>query len=578
MKQTLDTMIRIKNTAALLEPVDLLIKNVRVVNTLTQEIHEADLGITQGMIVSFAAKEAKEVIDGEGRYVAPLLMDCHMHIESTLLTPKKLSDFLVVRGVGTVVADPHEIANVAGVLGIQYILDSVAGLPLTFKVMLPSCVPSSKLENAGAVLQSKDLRPFYENPYVGGLAEVMDYFAVLQDDDMLQKILDAKSYGKTVDGHGSILDNTGFDVFASLGISNDHEAVDQQGAIERLRRGIYTFVREGTVTNNLRELMPVINEKNYRRVCFCTDDKHPDHLMKDGGIDGVLRMAIREGMDPIMALTICTLNAAESYRIHDEGAVAPGFKANFFLFDDLQDIQAQQVFKEGKRIALNGKLMVDGGKEAAVPQPILESIHYKPFGKEDLQLHLNGHMHLRMLQVKAGNVITKLAVEEVDLENDCFVPSVARNHAKLAVIERHHQTGNIGLCGVLDFGLKEGAIATTVAHDSHNMIVIGMNDEDMLIAVERVKTLQGGYVVVADGAVLAEVPLKIGGLMTDASIEESVAVLADLHHKVQKIMIHHDFNPLLMLSFVSLAVIPDVKLTDMGLVDVHKGTILTQPV
>lgn len=571
-------MIQIKEAAALRAPVDLLIKNVRVVNTLTQEIHEANLGIKHGKIVSFDAKEGDVVVDGKGQYVAPLLIDCHMHIESTLLTPKKLSDFLSVRGVGTVAADPHEIANVAGTKGIQYILDCVEDLPLNIRVMLPSCVPSTQLENAGALLNSEDLKPFYDHPHVGGLAEVMDYFAVLNDDDMIQKIKDCLDHGKVVDGHGSILDEKGFDVFASLGIRNDHETVDQKGLHDRLRRGIYTFVREGTVTENLKELLPAITKDNYRRVCFCTDDKHPDHLMRDGGIDGVLRMAIREGMDPVMALTICTLNGYESYDIKDEGAVAPGFKANFFLFNDLNDIQANAVYKNGILIALDGKQLSESKPETPVPDSILNSINMAPFTKEDLQLHMEGHTHLNLLEVKAGNVITGLAVEAVDIMDDCFVASKPKDHAKLAAIERHHATGNIGLCGVKGFGMLTGAIATTVAHDSHNILVIGMNDDDMMLAVETLKDMKGGYVIVNQGEVIASVTLPIGGLITDEPLEAIVDNLNTLHTKVHAIMNHEDFNPLLMLSFVALLVIPDIKLSDLGLVDVYKGEFIKQQV
>ena len=576
MKQSFNELKRLKEGAALRTELDLVVKNVNLVNTVTLEVHPVDLGIIDGVIVSFSAKSGKEVIDAHGLYASPLLIDCHMHIESTLLTPANLNNLLLPRGIGTLIADPHEIANVAGKDGIQYILDAVEDLDLDIKVALPSCVPCTGFEHSGAVLKSVDLKEFYQNEHVIGLAEVMDYFAVLDDDDMLHKIYDAQMHQRTIDGHGSILDHTGMDVFATIGIRNDHECVTLEGVLDRMRRGIYTYIREGTVTKNLKELLPAINEWNYRYACFCTDDNHPDDIATRGGVDAVVRLAIAEGLNPIQAITMATLNASECYQLRDRGALLPGKIADFFLFEDLNDMQAKMVFRKGKLVAENGKIIQQKYNEKKSLSPrITDSINMKEVVLEDLQIDLVDSTGMKMIGVKSGNVLTDLIVEDVNKnENNHFVASGAKDQAKLVVIERHNATGNIGKCAVKGFGLTRGAIATTVAHDSHNVICIGMSDEEMLIAINALKQMKGGYVLVVDGEVKAQVPLEIAGLMTEQEVDIVRTSLKEFHRCAQEIMTHDDFNPLLMLSFISLPVIPAVKLTDMGLIDVWTGTIL----
>ncbi len=577
---TIDKLRKMRDVASLKEEADLLIKNVRIINTITQEIQEANLSIVEDRIVGFCGDKAKVVIDAKGMFASPLLIDAHMHIESTLLTPGNLNDLLLPRGIGTIIADPHEIANVSGINGIEYILKSVENLDLDVKVALPSCVPSTSFEHAGATLKAEDLFAFYSHPNVIGLAEVMDYFRVLNDEDMLKKLFDAQTLNKIIDGHGAILDEVGLDVFSTMNIKNDHECEDIKGMQERLRRGIYTFIREGTVCKNLEDLITAVNLHNYRYVCLCTDDKHPDDLAVDGGIDGVLRKAIRLDVDPIMAISLVTLNPSECYKLHDIGVLTPGKKADFFLFEDLHDIQAKKVFKNGVLVAENGKIMSEKKQlRVKAEDSILHSINYKPFSKSDIQINLEHFNGMNLIEVHAGSVVTKLLKEKVDKnEVNQFMQSVEKDHAKLMVVERHHATGNIGLSCVKGFGFLKGAIATTVAHDSHNIIAVGMNDDDMLLAIDQVKKNNGGYALVVNGEVKSYVKLEVSGLLSNNSLEETLQALHKLHDDVSKIIKDKKFNPFLMLSFISLPVIPEVKLTDIGLIEVNTGTVLPLPV
>ncbi len=577
---TIEKLRRMRDVASLKEEADLLIKNLKIINTITQEIHEVNLSIVEDRIVGFSGEKAKVVIDAKGMYASPLLIDAHMHIESTLLTPGVLNDLLLPRGVGTIIADPHEIANVSGKQGIEYILKSVEALDLDFKVALPSCVPSTSFEHSGAILKAEDLFEFYDHPNVIGLAEVMDYFSVLDDEDMLNKLFDAQTLNKTIDGHGAILDEVGLDVFAAMNILNDHECGDLKGMQDRLRRGIYTFIREGTVCKNLEDLIKAVDLHNYRYVCLCTDDKHPDDLAKDGGIDGVLRKAIELNVDPIMAISLATLNPSKCYKLDDIGVLTPGKKADFFLFEDLNNIQAKKVFKNGVLVAEDGKVINEKKHlRVEVSESILHSINYKPFCKSDIQIDLGKSNGMNMIEVSAGSVVTKLLKEVVDKnEDNQFVQSIEKDHAKLIVVERHHATGNIGLSCVKGFGLLKGAIATTVAHDSHNIIAVGMNDGDMMLAVDQVQRNGGGYVLVVDGQVKSCVKLEVSGLMTNSSLEQTTASLHKLHSDVNEIIVDHKFNPFLMLSFISLPVIPEVKLTDIGLIEVTTGSVMELPV
>jgi adenine deaminase len=555
---------------------ELCIRNLNIINTLTREIHKGSLVIDRGKILGFEDFDAEETIEGNGRYAAPLLTDAHIHIESTMVTPMVLNDIFIPRGIGKIIADPHEIANVCGHTGIKYMLDCAEICDLDIQIVLPSCVPSTRLEHAGAILKAEDLRPFYSHPKVLGLAEVMDLEAVKGEDDMIIKIADAIQRNRSIDGHGSVLNKKDLDLYASLQIRNDHECGQIDDMIDRLRRGITVFIREGSVIRNLKELLPAVDEKNAHQICFCTDDRHPDDIVKEGGVDYAVNLAIQLGLDPVMAITMATLNPARHYKFDNQGALAPGYMADFFIFNDLSHIEAEEVYKNGKLIARYGiPLQPKAHIEVPTPERVKFSINCAEYQVSDIQCNMGQHNALKMIKIIPEGVITPMHIEttEKNLFGQ-FVPSVEKDQAKLVVIERHNQTGNIGVCAVKGFGLTGGAIATTVAHDSHNIIAIGTNDFDIIMAVEQLRKNEGGYVVANDGKILSHVSLEIAGLMTNRKLAELVEQLKDLHTKAGYFLKQHTFNPFLMLSFISLPVIPEVKLTDIGLIDVNTQQVI----
>jgi adenine deaminase len=555
---------------------ELCIEDVKIINTLTREIHEGNLIIDDGKILGFDKIEAETTMDGKGRYVAPLFTDAHIHIESTMVTPMALNDIFLPRGIGKIIADPHEIANVCGKTGIQYILDCAEQCDLDIQVMLPSCVPSTKFENAGATLKAADLQPFYSHPKVLGLAEVMDLEAVKNEDDMLGKISDAIKNNRAIDGHGSMLSKKDLDLFASLYIRNDHECGQVDDMIDRLRRGITVFIREGSVIKNLKELLPVVNDKNFHQICFCTDDRHPDDILKEGGVDFVVNSAIQLGLDPVLAITMATLNPARHYKLDNQGAIAPGYMADFFLFSDLTNIRAEEVYKDGRLIALNGMpLQPKKNVDVPIPETVEFSVNCAEYKVSDIQCNMGDHNALRMIKIVPGGVTTPMHIEIADKNIfDQFIPNIKKDQTKLVVIERHHQTGNIGISAVKGFGLTSGAIATTVSHDSHNIIAIGTNDFDIIMAIEQLRKNDGGYVIANDGKILAHLRLEIAGLMTKMKLEDLIEQLKDLHTKAGYFLKNRTFNPFLMLSFISLPVIPELKLTDIGLIDVNSQEVI----
>lgn len=554
----------------------LCIKNVKIINTLTREIHEGNLIIDNNKILGFEDIEAERTIDGKGRYVAPLFTDAHIHIESTMVTPMVLNDIFLPRGIGKIIADPHEIANVCGKTGIEYMLNCAEVCDLDIQIMLPSCVPATTLEHGGAILKANDIRPFYSHPNVLGLAEVMDLEAVKHEDDMLTKITDAVDNERNIDGHGSILSQKDLDLYAALQIRNDHECDNIDGMIDRLRRGITVFIREGSVIKNLKELLPAVNDKNAHQICFCTDDRHPDDIVKEGGVDYVVNSAIELGLDPVLAITMATLNPARHYKLDNQGAIAPGYMADFFLFGNLHNIKAEEVYKNGQLVASNGNsLHSKANLEVAIPEKVKFSVNCAEYQVSDIQCNMGNHNALKMIRIIPGGVITPMHTEITDKNLfDQFIPSIEKDQAKLVVIERHHQTGNIGVSAVKGFGLTGGAIATTVAHDSHNIIAIGTNDFDIIMAVEQLRKNEGGYVVANDGKILAHVKLEIAGLMTNQQLPDLIEQMEVLHKKAGYFLKNKTFNPFLMLSFISLPVIPDVKLTDIGLIDVNTQQVI----
>lgn len=549
-------------------PADVVVKNGKIIDVFNLEMIEADIAIVDGYIAGIGEYDGHETIDATGKYVSPAFIDGHVHIESSMVTPLEFSKVLLAHGVTTVITDPHEIGNVSGTTGIRFMLDQSEGLPLDVRVMLPSSVPATPFENAGATLKAPDLEPFYKHPRVLGLAEVMDFPAVFKgDNDMLSKIVSAANYNGIIDGHAAGLDANGINVYRSSLITTDHECTTAVEALDRIRRGMYVLIREGSVAKNLKALIKAVTAYNARRFLFCTDDKHLDDLVAEGSVDHNVRIAIKEGISPLQAIQLATLNAAECYGLDEKGAISPGRVADFILLDDLDTISISEVFVGGKSVAKDGAFT---GKQANMEKPtalLTQSVNLPKIGSEKLAIPINTGDSIYVIEVIPNQLVTKKKVFPAITENGRFTPSVSDDLLKMAVIERHKQTGNIGLGVVKGLLIKNGAIASTVAHDSHNLVVCGTNDEDMLVAIEAILNMQGGYVIVKNGKVLASVPLPISGLMSDQPFTKVNEEIIHLKAKLKDLGFTGDFDPFLTLSFLTLPVIPEMKLTDLGLFD-----------
>lgn len=562
-----NSLIHQIKTAGKREPADLVIKNGQVVNVFTRRITTADIAITDGMIVGLGAYEGKKVFDAAGQFVVPGLIDGHVHIESSLLPPHEFAKVSLLHGVTTVVTDPHEIANVAGVTGIQYMIDDAQKVPMNIFTMLPSSVPVTAFETSGASLAAEDLVSFMADEHVLGLAEVMNYQAVAHTEkEIIDKIVGIKAAGGVVDGHAAGISPDELAVYATAGIRTDHEAVNLDEALARLELGFYLMIREGTVAKDLHALLPVVNETTARRCLFVTDDKLIDDLLEEGSIDHCLRLAIKQGLDPLLAIQMATLIAAECFELRTIGAIAPGYQADFFLTDDLTTLAATDVFVKGQQVVAEGQLQEQLFPTAS-SNPYLKklpSMNALPLTKDSFSLPLKS-TQVKVIEVIPNSLITNQLIETVTLEKGSFSPSIKEDLLKIAVVERHRQTGNIGLGIVKGFQLQHGALATSVSHDSHNIVVVGTNDADMLFAVERLLQTGGGMIAVRDQKELACLPLAIGGLMSQLGYQETFESLKRLNAAAEKLGANPHFDPYLTLSFLTLSVIPELKLTDMGL-------------
>lgn len=547
-------------------PADLLLKNGRVVNVFTGEIEETSVAIVGSRIVGLGDYAAKKVTDVEGAYICPGFIDAHVHIESALVPPYEFARAVVPHGVTTVVIDPHEIANVLGSEGIRYMLDASKYTPFSVFVMASSCVPATHLESSGATLRWSDLIEFKEDPWVLGLAEVMNYPGVINGDlEVLDKL--RAFYDTRMDGHAPGVTGRELEAYVASGIASDHECTTVEEANEKLRRGMYVMIREASNAHNLLALLPIINERTSRRVLFCTDDRLPDDLTDKGSIDYIVRTAIQYGLDPITALTIATLNAAEYFGLTDRGALAPGKRADIVVFNNFDEMKIERVYYGGKRVVYRGKLEPDDHERS---RPPIRNTMNVDWSKMDLRVHQGPNATtLRIIGLIPGQLVTREEFDRALIQNDLVVADPSRDILKMAVIERHHATGNVGLGFVRGFKLKSGAIGSSVGHDSHNILVVGTNDDDMLSAARAIASMQGGFVAVDKGQVLGRVPLPIGGLMSDQPIERVRAELDHLNAATRRLGCDLE-TPFMALSFLALPVIPDLKLTDKGLVDVRK--------
>lgn len=551
---------------------DFILKNAYVADVFSLCWRKANIVVADGKIIALDEKDeftARTEEDANGRYVIPGLIDAHIHIESSMLPPSQFSQILLPHGITSVITDPHEIVNVSGSKGMHFMLEDAKTALMDIYFMLPSSVPCTSFENSGAVMKAKDLAPFLQYEEVLGLAEVMDFPAVLgTESDMIEKLNLVRDANKIIDGHGSGLTKEQLRGYRAAGILTDHECVTAEEARERIKQGMYVLIREGSAAKNLVDLLPAVTPANARRFALCTDDKHLDELIEEGSINFAISLAIKNGMNPLQAIQLATLNAAECYRLYDKGAIAEGYTADLVMLEDLQKMTIASVWKNGQKVANNGKMLREGEEMAHIEESILNSVHIPHLTADDLAISFKKGNIANVIGIIPNQITTRHLEKEVDIEKGFFIPSVEKDLLKMAVVERHHSLGTIGLGIVHGFGLKQGAVATTVAHDSHNAIVVGTNDEDMLCALKALQEMQGGLVVVKDGEIIGALALPIAGLMTTLDAPKAKEKIKETHTALHEIHPDLYFHFFLTLSFSSLPVIPDLKLTDTGLFDV----------
>jgi adenine deaminase len=544
-------------------PCDLLLKNGRIVNVLSGEIVPGCVAVHGGRIVAMEETPSKRVIDLEGRTVAPGFIDAHVHIESSMVTVSQYARAVVPRGTTAAVIDPHEIANVLGVEGVRMMIDSAKGGALDVFVMVPSCVPATDMETSGASLSAADIASFYPDAAVLGLAEMMNFPGVLsKDPEVMKKIRTAKN-GR-IDGHAPGLTGANLSAYISAGIRSDHECTTADEAREKIRKGMCVFIREGTAAKNLDALLPLVRAENADCFAFCTDDRHPFDLLRQGHLDYLIRRAVESGLDPVLAVRMATRNPARYFGLEDRGVVAPGRLADLTVLDDLKTMKVAMVFKNGAVAAESGVLdprFGTGARVRAIP-----SVRVKPFASDRFEITADGSKRLRAIRMIPNQIVTRTEWIAPKIENGRVVSDPESDVLKIAVIERHRASGNVGLGMVRGFGLKRGALGSSVAHDSHNLIVVGTSDADLRAAADALIRMQGGLVAVENGAVLAELSLPVAGLMTPEPIE-TVSEKIEVLKQTARSMGCAVEDPFMQLSFLALPVIPELKLTDRGLFD-----------
>ncbi|MBN2058416.1 MAG: adenine deaminase [Candidatus Saganbacteria bacterium] len=543
---------------------DLVLKNGQLINVFSGEIYSADVAVAAGYIAGVGDYTGEEEIDLNGRYITPGFIDSHIHIESTLLTPPELAKVIVPCGTTAMICDPHEIANVLGLTGIRYLIDAGKGLPVDMFFAAPSCVPSTELETSGGLIKAADIKTLFKDGQVIRLGEMVNFKGVLeQDKAVMAKIKAAGDAG--VEGHAPGLSGKALNAYIAAGIGSDHESVGFDEAREKLKAGMQILVRQGSSAKNLEAILPLITPANSRFFSFCTDDILPTDLAQ-GHINAVLKRAVELKLDPVVAIQLATINPARFYGLKRHGAIAPGYLADINIISNLEDFKVDLVIKRGVKVASRGKPLFEAKSKA--PASVKHTVKMKPFEVDAFGIKAKSD-YAKAIELVPGQILTKSIVVSVKKQGKLVVADPASDVLKLAVIERHKGKGNIGLGLVKGFGLKKGALATSVAHDAHNIICVGAADEDMISAVRRVAKLQGGLVVVRGGLVLAELPLPIAGLMSDLPLNKVLAKLRKVEQSLKELGIKVE-EPFGLLSFLALPVVPELRLTDMGLVDTNK--------
>ena len=569
-------LIKLIDVAAGRKKADLVLKNAKIVDVFQAKILIGDIAISDGYIAGIGGSyQGVEERNYTGKYVAPGFIEAHIHIESSYVSPEEFSRVFIPRGTTTILADPHEIVNVAGLKGLDYMVNAAKNAKMDIRYMMPPCVPATNFETSGADLYADDMEDALKTGEVDGLAELMNFPGVINaDDKMIDEILMAKKYGARIDGHAPQVVEKDLNAYIAAGPANDHECSTLEEAEERLARGMYLLLREGSVTQDLRKLLPIVNTANSRRCLLSGDDVQAKTAINKGHLDNSIRICIDEGLNPITAIQMATLNPAEYCGLNDRGAIAPGRRADMVVFESLEDFAVEETYILGEKLSQGNKYL---GEVNYYPIDSVESsMHVKDFTRKKLQLHLNSDK-VRAIGVVPGEVLT--TEEHVTVRRDGdgnFVYNDQEDVTKIVVVERHHNTGNVNVNLLSGYGIKAGAIAISIGHDSHNIIATGTNDDDIFMAVNELIKQEGGAVVVKDEKVISRMELKIAGLMCNLPAEKMIAQQDALDEAVhEELGVPDNVNPVMTLSFIPLAVIPKLKITDKGLVDVEKNAFVS---
>ncbi|RLW70327.1 MAG: adenine deaminase [spirochete symbiont of Stewartia floridana] len=559
---------RFIDVAAGRKKADLVFKNARIVNVFTREVVDGSIAVEQGKIAGIGAYQGRVEIDLNGQYAAPGLIDSHVHIESALVSPEQFACLVLPHGTTSVIADPHEIANVCGLGGIRYMIDAAREVPLDVYYMVPSCVPATRFENAGAVLDAAAIESIMDHPDILGLGEMMDYPSVVNaEDGTLAKLSAALVRHKLIDGHGPMLEGRQLTAYAAAGVQTDHECSTLEEMRDRLRLGMRVLIREGSAAKNLAVLVKGVDADNSRRCTFCTDDKQPEDIFKDGHIDFNIRLAAANGLDPLTAIQMATINAAEGYGLKGKGAIAPGYDADLVILENLNTFAIKAVYKRGKKVAEDGIPLFQVSAPDSVT--VRNTVNLPSLSLSSFKLKLTSDL-VHVIHIHPDTLITEKAIRRVTRNKAGFFETERKlDIRKIAVIERHRGSGNIGLGLVEGYGVTNGAVGLSIAHDSHNLVIAGDSDEDMKLAAEELGRIGGGIILVKDGRVLDTLPLPIAGLMTNEAAEKVNNDLQRLNRRAyDELSVNLGIDPIMMLSFLTLPVIPELKITDKGLFDV----------